>query len=129
MSEGPLEHRRFLQADAPLTVAGGALFARIGGSACVDRLVDVLYDRFERDERLRPLFGPELSAERANQKRFFAEWLGGGERYSHSAHAGLQHRHDPLPITRELAGRWLGHFRHALDAAVPAESDRALIFA
>jgi truncated hemoglobin YjbI len=34
-----------------------ALFARIGGQPTVDRFVDTLYDRFEADDLLRPLFG------------------------------------------------------------------------
>ena len=63
------------------------------------------------------------------QKLFFAEWLGGPRRYSEHAYAGLGHSHDGLPITSALAGRWLGHFRRAMDATVAAEDDRATIFA
>jgi len=64
------------------------LFDRVGGQATVDRLVDSLYDGFETDRDLRPLFGRDLSRGRRNQKRFFAEWLGGPRRYSESAWAG-----------------------------------------
>ena len=63
------------------------------------------------------------------QKLFFAEWLGGPRRYSEQAHAGMRHRHDGLPITPALAGRWLGHFRRAMEATVAAENDRRAIFA
>jgi hemoglobin len=105
------------------------LFARIGGQSAVDALVDALYDRFEADLVLRPLFGRDLRGERAKQKLFFAEWLGGPRRYSDASHAGLKHRHDGLPITRALAGRWLGHFRRAVEAAVAQEGDRDAIFA
>jgi truncated hemoglobin YjbI/ankyrin repeat protein len=90
-------------------------------------LVDALYDRFEEDQVLRPLFVRDLTHERANQKYFFAEWLGGPKGYSAFAHAGLKHRHDRLQISRDLAGRWLGHFRRALAASVVSEGDRAMI--
>jgi hemoglobin len=129
MATDGIEHRRFLDAKAPLRLADAGVFARIGGQPTIDRLVDTLYDRFEQDPVLRPLFGLDLRAERANQKRFFAEWTGAGDRYSHAAYAGMKHRHERLPITRGLAGRWLGHLRRALDASVHAEKDRALIFA
>jgi truncated hemoglobin YjbI/ankyrin repeat protein len=125
-----LDHRRFLDPAPPSRVAlDGALFARLGGPPTVDALVDALYDGFEADELLRPLFGRELTRERANQKRFFAEWLGGPARYGETAYAGLAHRHEHLGITRALAGRWLGHLRRALAATVAAEADRALVFA
>jgi truncated hemoglobin YjbI/ankyrin repeat protein len=130
VAEVSLEHRRFLDHRPPFRVAADAsLFERVGGQAAVDALVDTLYDRFEADERLRPLFGRDLGNERANQKRFFAEWLGGPPRYQETAYAGLAHRHEHLGISRELAGRWLGHFRRALAAAVSEERDRETIFA
>jgi truncated hemoglobin YjbI/ankyrin repeat protein len=106
---------------------GGALFERIGGQASVDRLVDSLYDRFEADAVIRPLFGRDLANGRNRQKRFFAEWLGGPPRYSESAWGGLYRHHEDLPITPGVAERWLDHFRGALSDAVPAEGDAASI--
>ncbi|HKY36903.1 MAG TPA: ankyrin repeat domain-containing protein [Polyangiaceae bacterium] len=123
-----IEHRRLLDAKAPLRLGDSGIFARIGGQAAIDRMVDVLYDRFDADSVLRPLFGSDLVGERANQKRFFAEWMGAGDQYSQAAHGSLKHRHDRLPITKELAGRWLGHLRRALEAVVLPEEDRAIIF-
>jgi hemoglobin len=125
-----LEHRILL--DHPLgfrLFRGTGLFERIGGQTTVDRLVDLLYEGFEHDEQLRPLFPNDLADGRSMQKLFFAEWLGGPRRYSEQSHAGLGHRHDGLPITPALAGRWLGHFRRAMDATVTAENDRTAIFA
>jgi truncated hemoglobin YjbI/ankyrin repeat protein len=119
-----LEHRRFLAPSAsfrPFRDTG--LFARLGGQAAIDRLVDTLYDRFVTDEPLRPLFDRDLTTERTRQKLFFAEWLGGPPAYSAFAWAGLAHRHAELPISRALAGRWLGHFRRALEAVIPAGVD------
>jgi hemoglobin len=124
-----LEHRRFLDhAPGFRPFRNTDLFARIGGQPTVDKLVDALYDRFESDEILRPLFVRDLAHERANQKLFLAEWLGGERRYSERSYSGLKHRHDDLPITRAIAGCWLGHFRRALDFAVAAEADRTAIF-
>ena len=78
--------------------------------------VIALYDRFEDDRVIRPLFGRDLSSGREAQKRFFAEWLGGPPRYSESAWGALYRHHEDLPITRALAERWLGHLRGALSA-------------
>jgi truncated hemoglobin YjbI/ankyrin repeat protein len=124
-----LEHRRFLaHREGFRPFRGSDRFARIGGQAAVDRLVDSLYDRFEQDEVLRPMFGRHLVHERASQKRFFAEWLGGPAAYSQSAYVGLYHRHDDVPIARSAAGRWLAHFQLALKDAVADELDRDAIF-
>jgi truncated hemoglobin YjbI len=73
-------------------------------------LVDGLYDRIENDAALRPLFGRDLTGEREALKRFFSEWLGGVGNYSSTTYLPLKHRHDLLPITPVLAGKWLAHF-------------------
>lgn len=124
-----MEHRRFLaHPNAHRPFAGGDLFSRIGGRAAVETLVDRLYDKIEIDAALRPLFGRDLAGERAAQKQFFAEWLGGEEGYSSNAHFPLKHRHDLLPITHLLAAKWLAHFRGALDIAVPDANTRRVIY-
>lgn len=105
-----------------------ALFARIGGQPAIDVLVDELYDGLERDELLRPLFGRDLARDRANQKRFFAEWLGGPDLYGSSAVAGLAHRHENLGITPSMAERWLGHFRRGLQVAVAGDAGREQVW-
>jgi truncated hemoglobin YjbI/ankyrin repeat protein len=116
-----LEHRRFLShPEAHRPFAGSDLFARIGGRAAVETLIDGLYDRIETDAMLRPLFSRDLTGEREAQKRFFTEWFGGDTGYSDRAHLPLKHRHDLLPITPALAHRWLAHFRGALDFATTA---------
>lgn len=123
-----VSHRRFLDLVPELRpLPDRALFDRIGGQITVDRLVDHLYDRFAADAVLRPLFGRELTAGRARQKRFFAEWLGGPPRYSESAWGGLYQHHEDLPIDRAVAERWLDHLRAALRDTVAAEGDAACI--
>ncbi len=122
-------HRRLLELDPGLRpLPDGALFEQIGGQSTVDRLVDFLYDRFEHDRVLRPFFGRELANSRTRQKRFFGEWLGGPPRYSDSAWGALYRHHEDLPITPEVAERWLDHFRDALRDAVPSDSAAASTF-
>src|SRR5215470_9312621 len=123
-----MDHRRFLaRPDAHRPFAGGEMLARAGGPAAVETLVDRLYDRIDADGALRPLFGRDLTGERSAQKRFFTEWLGGEGVYSDQAHVPLAHRHDLLPITRALAGKWLAHFAAALEVAVADEGARRAI--
>jgi truncated hemoglobin YjbI/ankyrin repeat protein len=106
---------------------GTGLFQRIGGQPAIDRLVDLLYEGMANDGQLRPLFPRDLAGSRSMQKLFFAEWLDGPRRYSAQAYKGLGSAHAGLPITPALAGRWLGHFRQAMEATVAAGSDRELI--
>jgi ankyrin repeat protein len=40
----------------------------------------------------------------------------------------LKHRHDLLPITRSLAGKWLAHFRDSLDFTVSDVLARSVIY-
>jgi hemoglobin len=125
-----LEHRSLLNHPPGFRPFRGTdLFERIGGQPTIDRLVDLLYEGINDDDQLRPLFPRDVADRRSMQKLFFAEWLGGPRRYSEQAHAGVRHGHDGLPITPALAGRWLGHFRRALEATVVASSDRRAIFA
>ena len=109
-------------------LVGGDFFARIGGNATIETLIDGLYDRIEADAALRPLFGRDITSEREAQKRFFTEWLGGERNYSSCAYLPLKHRHDLLPITRALASQWLAHFRGSLDIAVSDIDARRVIF-
>ena len=124
-----LRHRRLLDAHVEFRPFRGTdLFVRIGGQPTVDALVDHLYDAFENDPELRPLFPRDLGEGRSHQKIFFADWLGGEPAYTDRTYSALRHRHDDVSITRAHAGRWLAHFRRALDHAVPIESDRTTIF-
>jgi len=124
-----LEHRAFLDyAPGFRPFRDTNLYERIGGQPTVDQLVDLLYQGIDDDEQLRPLFGRDLDGGKARQKLFFAEWLGGPRRYSETAWTNLNHSHDDKPITPSLAGRWLGHFKNALQATVAADGDRRTIF-
>jgi truncated hemoglobin YjbI/ankyrin repeat protein len=125
-----LEHRQVLgYAPGVRPSPDTGLFERIGGQPVIDRLVDLLYAGIRDDDQLRPLFPRDLAHSRSMSKLFFAEWLGGPRRYSEQSHAGMRQRHGDLPITPALVGRWLGHFRRAVEATVAAETDRRAIFA
>jgi truncated hemoglobin YjbI len=124
-----MDHRRFLaHREAHRPFQRDDVFARIGGAAAVERLIDGLYDRIEVDAALRPLFGRDLGNEREAQKLFFSEWLGGDTGYSERAHLPLAHRHDLLPITRTLAEKWLTHFLSSLECAVSDANARNAIY-
>jgi hypothetical protein len=56
-----MDHRFLAHSEAHRPFAGGDLFARIGGRAAIDTLVDGLYDGIEVDAVLRPLFGRDLA--------------------------------------------------------------------
>lgn len=121
--EPDLTHRRmFGPAPGLRPFAESTVFDRVGGQATVDRLVDSLYDRFEADGVLRPLFGRDLSTRRKRRRLYFAECLGGPPRYSESAWSALYRQHEDLPITRAVAERWLGHLRGALSDTVPEKT-------
>jgi len=123
-----ISHRRFFDLAPSLgPLPDDDLFNRIGGQATIDRLVDSLYDRFQADRVIRPLFGSDLASSRLRQKRFFSEWLGGPDGYSESAWGALHEHHEDLPITEALAERWLEHLREALSGALPAESEAVMI--
>jgi len=124
-----MEHRRLLaHAETHRPFVGSGLFERIGGAATVRRLIAGLYDGIEGDPELRRLFARDLTLERESQQRFFSEWLGAEQEYTNRAHLPLKHRHDLLPITAELAAKWLAHFRHALDASLADAQAQAMIF-
>jgi truncated hemoglobin YjbI len=127
--EKGMEHRRFLaHPEAHRRFVGRDIFARIGGAAAIDALIGALNDRIEADPVLQSLFGRDLTNEREVQKRFSAEWLRGERGYSDRAHLPLKHRHDLLPITRALAGRWLAHFRSSLDYTMSdGDARRAIV--
>ncbi|HEY6297979.1 MAG TPA: ankyrin repeat domain-containing protein [Streptosporangiaceae bacterium] len=125
-----LEHRSLLGYPPGVRPFRDAeLFGRIGGQPSVDRLADLLYERIEGDNQLRPLFPRDLAHGRSASKVFFTEWLGGPAHYSEQSHAGMRQRHGDLPITAALATRWLEHFRWAMEAVVTVEADRRAIFA
>jgi truncated hemoglobin YjbI len=61
------------------------------------------------------LFFRNPAEERANQKRFFEEWLGGAAAYGH--YKGIHARHHTQWISKRNASTWLRHFKESLAEA------------
>jgi truncated hemoglobin YjbI/ankyrin repeat protein len=101
------------------------LIKKIGGRKTVDRIIDGLYDRIEKDSALRPMFVQNLAEEREKQKDFWEEWFGGAPQHTHHhAYNGLRGRHAHIHITKASAQQWLTYFTEALTDAV---SDTKLV--
>ncbi|HMN28536.1 MAG TPA: ankyrin repeat domain-containing protein, partial [Caldilineaceae bacterium] len=95
------------------------MFEALGGRVAIAKLVDGLYDRLETDRVLRPAFIRDLVGEREKVKLFFEAWFGGASTYFDAAWSpGLKGIHGGISISRGMAGRWVGHFLHALAEAV-----------
>ncbi len=96
-------------------MSGETLFARIGGRASVEAVVDAFYDAVAADAPLRALYPADLRPSREKLVLFFEQWLGGEPRYSERyGHPRLRRRHFPFIITGDHAERWLAHMRAAL---------------
>jgi truncated hemoglobin YjbI/ankyrin repeat protein len=108
-----------------------SLFDDLGGRHAIERIVEALYDALERDASLHRLFLSRRDGERARQKLFFEQLLGGEPRYTMSGHAdsGMQRRHAHRVITALEAERWLRHFDAAMATADVATSVRERVLA
>lgn len=106
-------------------------FEKIGGSKTIHKVVEVFYDRVEKDPDLRPLFPKSLHHGRQMQKLFLEEWLGGSPLYSSrgkekgAIQGGMHGIHYRFVIPVKAAGRWLHHMAFALKEAGVLEKDRA----
>jgi len=88
-----------------------SLYARIGGQATVDRLVDRFYDRMDalpEARAIRAMHAADLGPMREVLKRYLGEWLGGPPHYSaERGHPRLRMRHLPFPIGMAERDAWL----------------------
>jgi len=60
-------------------------FAKIGGAAAVDRLVEAFYRRVDtlpEAATIRAMHAPDLAATKSVLKRYLTEWMGGPRDYS-----------------------------------------------
>ena len=55
------------------------LFERLGGREVLAAIIDDFYERLGKHPALRALFKDALKGDRANQKMFFEEWMGGAD--------------------------------------------------
>ena len=125
----PLPDRPF---DGPSQASppSSSLFARFGGRAAVERLVDAFYRRVEADPELRPIFPADLASGREKQKLFLEQWMGGESRYQQRyGQPRLRRRHFPFVISDAAVERWLGHMADALRECEIAEDVAAEVLA
>lgn len=101
------------------------LYARIGGAATFQTLVEVFYAGVEADPLLRPMFPPDLGPGKQYQYLFLMQYFGGPTSYmAERGHPRLRMRHFPFAIDRPAREAWLGHMLAAIDAVGIAEPDR-----
>jgi len=92
------------------------LYKLVGGDETFQRLVDVFYERIERDPLLRPMFPANLEPGKHRQYLFLTQFFGGPARYNvHRGHPRLRLRHSPFPIDEAARNRWLEHMLAAID--------------
>lgn len=113
-------------------MAGDAttLYARVGGFAFFERLVDAFYDGVGDDPLLLPLYpeAPDLTGARHRLTLFLVQYWGGPTTYSDErGHPRLRMRHIPFRVGPAERERWLHHMSVAVDriAGALAETDRA----
>jgi hemoglobin len=92
------------------------LYAQIGGSETIDRLVSSFYDKVAKHPALIPIFPNELTETARKQKQFLTQFLGGPPIYSEEhGHPMLRARHLPFPISPSRASAWLQCMKEAVD--------------
>lgn len=92
------------------------------GDDVFDTLVAGFYARVKKDDVIGPMY-PQDDWEGAQWrlKAFLTQYWGGPHDYSEQrGHPRLRMRHQPFPITREAALRWLEIMEEAMDE-IPAE--------
>lgn len=108
------------------------IFARIGGAAAVDRLVEAFYGRMDRlpeAKAIRGLHAEDLSAIKDVLKRYLAEWMGGPPLYSQErGHPRLRMRHFGFKIGEAERDAWLMCMRGALEEVVADAALRDELF-
>jgi hemoglobin len=85
------------------------LFEWIGGTAALERLFEVFYQRVPDDPVLAPVFAKMSPDHVKNVAAFVGEVFGGPKTYSgeHGGHANMIHRHVGRALTEEQRTRWM----------------------
>jgi hemoglobin len=92
-------------------------YEEIGGEETIRAIVHRFYEGVATDEVLRPMYPEEdLGPAEDRFALFLMQYWGGPTEYSDTrGHPRLRMRHAPFAVTPAAAGRWLVHFRAALD--------------
>lgn len=92
------------------------LYNLVGGDETFQQLVDIFYERVERDPLLRPMFPADMEPGKQRQFLFLTQFFGGPPRYNEQrGHPRLRLRHSPFPIDEAARKRWLEHMLVAVD--------------
>jgi len=104
-------------------------FARLGGAATIDALVEAFYARMDslpQARTIRAMHADDLSEIKAVLKRYLTEWLGGPRLYSQErGHPRLRMRHFGFAIGEAERDAWMTCMQGALEAVVADEALRA----
>jgi hemoglobin len=104
------------------------VYEMVGGSETFRQLVNLFYDKLERDEELRAIFPADLTDGREWQYLFLVQYWGGPAEYSEMrGHPRLRMRHAPYAITPELRDRWVRCMLEAIDEVNIQEPARQLM--
>ena len=118
-----------LEAESGAAAEVATNFARIGGAAAVDRLVETFYARMDilpEAATIRAMHGSDLTATKDVLKRYLGEWMGGPKLYSaERGHPRLRMRHIRFEIGEAERDAWLLCMTGALDEVVADEALRA----
>lgn len=97
-------------------------FARIGGQAAIDQLVDAFYRRMDslpEAKTIRDMHADDLASVSRVLKRYLGEWLGGPKLYSQErGHPRLRMRHMPFRIGVAERDAWMSCMSGALEEVV-----------
>lgn len=108
------------------------LFERIGGSAAIDRLVDLFYERMDtlnEAKGIRALHAADLGPTRNDLKRYLTEWTGGPRLYTpEKGHPRMRQRHMHVTIGEPERDAWLLCMRGALEEVVTDAQARAVLY-
>lgn len=106
------------------------LFARVGGEAFFEELVERFYANVAEDARLRPMYESDLGPARARLGAFLVQYFGGPRRYEAlRGEPKLRMRHLRFPIDQAARDAWLEDMGAALEAMPLGEQDRAALAA
>jgi hemoglobin len=96
------------------------IYAEMGGSKFFTTLVHHFYAGVGSDPLLRPMYpDDDLAPAEHRLLMFLEQYWGGPTTYSQErGHPRLRLRHAPYVIDDEARDHWIGHMRHALDAAM-----------
>lgn len=102
------------------------MYARVGGFAFFERLVDAFYAGVAEDPVLLALYpeAPDLTGARQRLTLFLVQYWGGPTTYSDErGHPRLRLRHMPFRIGPTEREHWLRHMTAAVDHVVASLAD------